>query len=875
MNQFDESNLAETTNREASVSQRSRLETLQKLATTAALNRNLTRAIEHFSEALEISPHDIETLSGLASSLDALGRHEEALERYDQALALTPDRVELLARRGSLLRKLARFDDALENYQHALRLEPDHKASLSACGHVFQALRRYPEALEVYGRALALLPNDAYILNNIGTAWQALDRKQDALDNYGRSIQANPNNALVFKNRGALLQAMNRQQDALEDYEHALKINPNNAEILNNRGLAFQALHRHREALASYDLALGVKPDFPEVLVNRGTVLRLLQRFPEALASYQRALSIRPDISFLLGDCVYIARKMCAWDGLEASTDELLRRIERRERASTAFPLVAISDSRALQRTGAEIFARSRYSPDDTLPPIPKYPRHERIRIGYFSADFHNHATSRLMARLFELHDKTQFELIAFSFGPSRNDDMRRRIVASFDRFIEVQNLPDKEVAKLARRLEIDLAIDLKGHTQDSRVGIFAFRAAPLQVNYLGFPGTMGCAFIDYLIADPVLIPVSHQPDYAEKIVYLPDCYQVNDDRRTISERAISRTESGLPETGFVFCCFNGSYKITPGMFDCWMRILERVEDSVLWLLEDNLFAQHNLRSEAQRRGVSGDRLIFARRISLAEHLARHRCADLFLDTLPCNAHTTASDSLWAGLPLLTCPGATFASRVAASLLTAIGLPELIAADLNAYESLAIELATNSEKLSLIRQKLSTHRLASPLFDTERFTRHLETAYREIFRNYHEDKPPRHLHVETTGNSEPTTGEIEKLLAFFQQQRFAEGESIARTLGQRFPRSGFVWKALGAYLTAQGKRQEAVEPMRLSAKFTPDDAENLCNLGITLIGLERWQEAEPSFRRALSLHPDYWEADKGLKIALAKQDKLL
>jgi predicted O-linked N-acetylglucosamine transferase (SPINDLY family) len=352
------------------------------------------------------------------------------------------------------------------------------------------------------------------------------------------------------------------------------------------------------------------------------------------------------------------------------------------------------------------------------------------------------------MAGLFEQHNKDKFELFAISFGPATKDEMQQRLALSFDQFVEVQNRTDKDIAALCRSLEIDIAIDLKGFTQDSRVGIFSHRAAPIQVNYLGYPGTMGTDYIDYLIADKVLIPEASAPYFTEKIVYLPNSYQVNDAKRRISDTVFIREELGLPASGFVFCCFNNNYKIMPDTFDSWMRILQRVDGSVLWLFEDNPTAALNLRKEADLRGVNPERLVFAPRLPLAEHLARHRAADLFIDTFPYNAHTTASDALWAGLPVLTRTGESFASRVAASLLIAIDLPELITSTQEEYDALAIALATHPERLLAVKQKLARNRLTTPLFDTGLFTQHIEDAYTQMYQRYHAGLEPDHLYVD-------------------------------------------------------------------------------------------------------------------------------
>jgi predicted O-linked N-acetylglucosamine transferase (SPINDLY family) len=351
------------------------------------------------------------------------------------------------------------------------------------------------------------------------------------------------------------------------------------------------------------------------------------------------------------------------------------------------------------------------------------------------------------MMQMFELHDQNKFEIYGFSFGPSVQDEMRFRASKSFYKFFDVSEASDAEIASMSRDCGIDIAVDLKGHTQDARTGIFALGAAPIQISYLGYPGTMGAEYIDYIIADEVVIPKECQPYYSEKVIYLPHCYQVNDSNRKISNIKFSKEQLGLPNSGFVFCCFNNNYKITPEIFDCWMRILNAVDGSVLWLLEDNEFASNNLRLEARSKGICSDRLIFASRMPADEHLARHRLADLFLDTYPCNAHTTASDSLWAGLPVLTFMGESFASRVAASLLNTLNLQELITESIIAYEKLAIQLATHPSQLDEIKQKLSTSILNSPLFRTETFTRHLEDAYMAAYRRHIDDKAPDHIYV--------------------------------------------------------------------------------------------------------------------------------
>ncbi len=410
------------------------------------------------------------------------------------------------------------------------------------------------------------------------------------------------------------------------------------------------------------------------------------KRLDEALASYNKAVELKPGIDFLIGYRLHTKMFVCDWRNLDQEIQELRLQIEKSKTASNPFILLGLVDSAPLQRNCAEIFTKENFSSLQWgLAPVVSSRKH-RITIGYFSADFHDHATARLMAELFERHDHDRFRVVAFSLGPNSKSEMRERIKPHFEAFHDVRLMSDSEIVGLARQEEIDIAVDLKGFTKDSRVNIFASRLAPVQVNYLGYPGTMAADFIDYIIADPTLIPLEYQEHYSEKVVYLPHSYQPNDRKREIAQKNFTRAELGLPNDGFVYCCFNSNWKITPDVFDLWMDILKKTPTSVLWLLEDNKHAAENLRQEAQVRGVEPDRLIFAERMPMAQHLARHKCADLFLDTLPCNAHTTASDALWAGLPVLTRMGESFASRVAASLLNAIGLPELITNSAIEYE---------------------------------------------------------------------------------------------------------------------------------------------------------------------------------------------
>jgi predicted O-linked N-acetylglucosamine transferase (SPINDLY family) len=563
-----------------------------------------------------------------------------------------------------------------------------------------------------------------------------LGRNETAVESYDRALALQPGFADAHLNRGGALVGLRRYSAALSAFDKAVMLRPNHAPSYFNRAAALQHLGDYVAAVASYDTAISIDSNYADAHSNLGRALRELRRYEAAIASYDKALQLAKDTVSLRADRRHLMMQVCDWTDLQHDVTRIGDDLSQEAAASNPFYLLALTDAPALQRQAAEKWAAEHHPVVDFTTRATQRRATERIHIGYFSADYHEHATAYLIAQLFELHDRSRFRVSAFSFGPDSNGPMRKRLRAACDEFIDVRHRSDIETVTLARDRRIDIAVDLKGFTTGNRAGIFARRAAPLQVNYLGFPGTMGAPYMDYLIADRTLIPPESQRHYAEKVIYLPHSYQVNDATREISERVPSRAELGLPESGFVYCCFNNSYKILPGVFDRWMRVLTRVENSVLWLLGDNPAAVRNLRREAAARNVSPQRLVFADRIDLPNHLARHRCADLFLDTLPCNAHTTASDALWAGVPVLACPGEGFAARVSSSLLHAIHLPELIAPNPERYEELAVHFAAHREALEEIRLRLHANRLTAPLFDTPRYTRDLETAFIDMYQGH-------------------------------------------------------------------------------------------------------------------------------------------
>jgi protein O-GlcNAc transferase len=701
------------------------------------------RALEQFDRALRLDPNAWETWNSRGTVRNELKEYDRAIADFDKAISINPNYCDAFCNKGKSLTLLKRYDEALAAYDKTLGLKPDLVEAWLGRGNVLREQQRRGEALIAYAKALAPESAEAWLGRAFVLA--ELNRSDEALVAYDKALQVKPGLAGGWNGRGNLLAELKRFDEALAAYDKALAVKPDLAEAWLGRGNLFRELKRYEEAFAAYDKALAVKPDFAEAWLSRADGFRALGRYEEAIADYEKALALAPDLPGIEGMRLHCKMLLCDWGNFTAEREHLIAAIRQKKANATPFAFYNLSASPEDQLDCARSWSAAKYPA--LAPRIwqGEIYRHDRIRIAYVSADFHQHATSYLAAGLFECHDKSRFDVTAISVGQDDTSEMRARLRQAFGQFIEARAASDDEIAERIKRAEIDILIDLKGVTQDARSGVFARRPAPIQVNYLGFPATMGADYIDYLIADRMVVPASHQVHYAEKIVYVPNSYQINDSKRPISGKSFARAELGLPDTGFVFCCFNNNFKIFPEVFECWMRLLKHREESVLWLLEDNAGAAANLRKEARARGVDPDRLVFAKRTALPEHLARHRVADLFLDTLPYNAHTTASDALWAGVPVLTQIGETFAGRVVASLLHAVGLPELIFETRDAYEQRALDLATHPAELSRLREKLAQTRLSAPLFDTQLSTRHLERAYLAMYGRYQAGLPPDHI----------------------------------------------------------------------------------------------------------------------------------
>ena len=674
-----------------------------------------------------------------------------AADLIARAVATAPGNPFMHYNLGNVFRSLGRLDDALASYDRAVAINPDSASALTNRGAVLDELKRPREALTDYERALALEPNHAAALLNRGNTLLGLALYEDALASYERCLAVAPNQVHALFGRGRALSSLLRFEAALASYRRCVVLAPDHAEAHANRGDALFQLGKNAEAAAAYERATTLKPDYAAAFQGLGNALFKIGRGQAAVVAYDKAFRLDPDLEYIEGTRFLTKMYVCDWSDYETEREHVRGRTLEGKEAANPFAFLMIGENPREQLICARAYADAKYP----AAPLPLWwgdrKPHDKIRLGYLSGEFREQATGFLTADLFECHDRGAFELHAFSTGMDDGSAMRSRIKAAFDTFNHVSRRSDREIAEQITRAEIDILINLNGFFGEERTGLVAFKPAPIQVNYLGFPGTMGAPYMDYILADRWIIPEEQQQYYDEKVVYLPNSYQANDRKKVRGDPDRTRPEFGLPENGFVFCCFNNAYKITSDIFSVWMRLLKQAEGSVLWLLEVDSGIQKNLRREAAARGVAPERILFAPFVKLNEHFSRGRLADLFLDTLPVNAHTTASDALWMGVPVLTCVGATFAGRVAASLLSALGLPELITRSLEEYEALALKLARDPALLASLRGKLAQNRETFPLFDTPRLTRHIEAAYKAMWQRHEAGLAPEGFAVATEG----------------------------------------------------------------------------------------------------------------------------
>jgi predicted O-linked N-acetylglucosamine transferase (SPINDLY family) len=681
---------------------------------------------------------------------------------------------------GISLHQKGNLSDAKNIYQSVISRDSNNFEAIHHLGIIEYQNKNYQASIDLIQKALILRPNYAEAYSNLALSYKELGHHDLALASLSSAIRIKPKNSQAFYNRGNIKRDQADYISAIKDYTKSIEADPKNFVAYFNRGLCQERIGNTKGAINNYQKVVDLNPDYEPVYKNllaiqmqKGlqkesfiSVYKMIEinnkdcfayvclavlfkeigQIDNALNCLAKAKDIDPNYEFVDGLILHYKMFISNWDDYYDRIFQIKKDLSNTKPVAVSFIALTLIDDPHLQLIAAKEYSKKFNGVRITNTPIKR--KNKKIRIGYFSADFFNHATCVLISGLFELHDKENFELYAFSFGPNIKDHMTARIKKSFDQFHEVRDLTDEAIARLAIDCQIDIAIDLKGYTKDSKAGIFKFKPAPVVVNYLGYPGTMANSNVHYLIADKTLIPEEKQKFYFEKIAYMPDSYQINDNKRKIADKVFTREEVDLPKSGFVFCCFNNIYKINPEVFDSWANILKKVEDSILWLLQESEQSNSNLKRELLQRGVNPERLVFASRLDNPLHLARSKLADLFLDTWPCNAHTTASDALWVGLPIITLIGDSFASRVCASLLNASGASELVTSSINEYESLAVNLALNKDKFSNLKERLAANKDIYPLFDTAKFTKNLEKIYTSMHQKYISGLPFDHIYID-------------------------------------------------------------------------------------------------------------------------------
>jgi len=723
-------------------------------------------SLPHFKTALESNPNQTQYCLSMIDAYIKVRQFDNASKLLQQIQnnGVKGEKLDQLGRQLELEKNspttkqmkalIALYDQGhLENLikraNSLLKQFPQSIALHNILGAANAGLQRFEAAIESYQRAIKIDPYFANAHNNLGIALQDSGTLPEAILSFKQATKIDPGYAEAHSNLGVALQRQGDLNGAIASCYRAAEIKPDFAANHYNLGNALLENGNLTEAIESYNQSLKIQPDLAEAHSNLGIALLDSGNLPKAIESFKRALKINPDFTAAFAQKLHQQSFICDWDSIATERD-LISDLGVSTDFVDPLPLLALEDQPGRHLERSALFAKHKcIGNSKELPAITRPSQNSNhLKIGYFSGDFHEHPVMCLIVKMLELHDRSNFEIQAFSYGSFNNDDMHARLVKSVDAFHDARKMPDKDIAELARHKGIDIAIDLTGYTKKTRPNILAYRAAPIQVSYLGYPGSMGTDLIDYLIADRILIPEENQKFYSEKIVYMPNCYQVSDNSRLTSETNVSRAELGLPEAGFVFCCFNNNYKITPREFDIWMRLLDKVKGSVLWLRQSNQWSVANLKKEAQLRAIDPGRLIFTSKCAYSEYLIRLTKADLFLDTFNYNAGAVANDALWCGLPVLTLQGQSYVARMASSLLSAIDLPELITTTEDDYERLALDLATNHKRLKSIKAKLVLNKGTSSLFDTERFTKNLETVYKQLYSRYINGEKPDHLLAE-------------------------------------------------------------------------------------------------------------------------------
>jgi predicted O-linked N-acetylglucosamine transferase (SPINDLY family) len=646
---------------------------------------------------------------------------------------------------GASTAQIGKHDEAIEFYNKSISLKPDYAEAYGNMGNALKDQGKLEEAIEAFHKALSLKPDYADAYSNMGTALQDQGKLDEAIEAYNKALSLKPDYAEAYCNMGVTLKDQGKLEEAIEVCTKSISLKPDYADAYINMGVALKDQGKLEEAIDVYNKALLLRPDYAEVYINMGNALQGQGKLEDAIDAFNKALLLKPDHEVARLNKLLNQASICDWTGVEED-QKLIPTIGISDQYINPMIMMAFEDAPERHRIRSELYAKKFKQKPIPMPPIPMQ-KPKRLRIGYFSSDFRAHSVIYTIADVFDAHDRERFEIYGYSFGPNDDSEIRKRIINTVDVFHDVKEMGDKDIALLARQDKIDIAIDINGYTKLCRPGIFAYRAAPIQIHFWGSANTSGTDFIDYYIADNIGIPVEHEHHWSESIIRLPIWSQSRHKNNYVSDQLITRKDMGLPEHGFIFCNFNNSYKLSPIEFDIWMRLLDQVEDSVLWLLKPTKWVEKNLQQEARKRGVAADRLVFAEKLPHPVHLARQKLADVFVDNFNVNAGVTLGDALWVGLPVVTKLGKQMPARVGGMVLASIDMPELITKTEQEYEALLLELATNSQRLSAIKEKLVANRLSTPLFNAELFTKHLENGYQQAYQRYFDGNDPEAISV--------------------------------------------------------------------------------------------------------------------------------
>ncbi|MEY4768281.1 MAG: hypothetical protein RL637_920 [Pseudomonadota bacterium] len=851
------------------------IEQLYQLGLQHQQAKQFVEAEKIYHTILQLQPNYADVLHFLGVLKHQQQQDTIAIQFIRQAIQLNPNNPLYYGNLGVVLRHDNQLEAAINCYQQAISLYPEFIDAYNNLGVVYKMQKNYAQAIDYFQQALHFNPNNSDVLTNLASTYKEMSQLETALELYKQILTIQPTHLNSYQQIGQIYFQQQQFDLAIQTYRELLSIDKNCVEGYLQLATVLKKIGKLRAAAETYQQLIQIQPNQVEYHHSLGIVFQMMGKMNLAMNSYQIAYSLNPDYEGLLNRWFHAQLYCCEWSDYDLNCQRIFQAVQNQQRGFTPFASLSVLQDVELQQQCARTYMAHHHPFQAESKPIAIY-QHSKIRLAYLSADFHEHPVSYLIVGIFEHHHRDQFEIIGLSLKPEDKSPIAQRVKAAFDEFIEVSDLTDEAIAQLLRDREIDIAIDLMGITRNSRPSIFSYRAAPIQVNYLGFPGTMGVNYIDYIIADAHIIPEEHQLYYDEKVVYLPDTYLPSDHQRQVADYTPTRAELNLPENAFIFCSFNNSYKFSPNFFAIWMRLLAKVENSVLWLPHSNELAIHNLQQFALNSGIDSQRLIFAPRTkTTAEHLTRLKVADLFLDTLPYNAHTTASDALWVGLPLITCMGNTFAGRVAGSLLMAIGLPELITKNLIDYEALALKLALNPQLLKSIRQKLENNKNTYPLFNTERFTRHLESAYLTMWQNAQQGIAAKSFSV---ANIETMNASIDHLfnqaLAYQQAGDFQSAEKLYQQLLQFNPNHADALHLYGVLNHQTQRDNDAIQLIQKAIEINPNHPAYYGNLGIIYRRQNQFGLAMKYYQKAIEVNPEFVDAYNNLAVLLERQGKM-